>query len=49
MDLSDDLNIYVLRSQEYDYVHFSHMVSGWAGVWAAGKSLSGLYLRNCKV
>ena len=27
-------------------VLFSPMVSGWAG---GGKSLSGLYLRNCKV
>ena len=30
-------------------VLFSHMVSGGAGGWAAGKSLSGLYLRNRKV
>ena len=34
-------------------VLFSPMVSGWVGVWlggrAAGKSLSGLYLRNRKV
>ena len=30
-------------------VLFSPMVSGWMGGWAAGKSLSGLYLRNCKV
>ena len=30
-------------------VFFSPMVSGWAGGWAAGKSLSGLYLRNRKV
>ena len=28
---------------------FSPMVSGWVGEWAAGKRLSGLYLRNCKV
>ena len=30
-------------------VLFSPMVSGWAGGQAAGKSLSGLYLRNHKV
>ena len=30
-------------------VLFSPMVSGWAGGWATGKSLSGLYLRNRKV
>ena len=30
-------------------VLFSPMVSGWVGRWAAGKSLSGLYLRNRKV
>ena len=30
-------------------VLFSPMVSGWAGGWVAGKSLFGLYLRNCKV
>ena len=30
-------------------VLFSPMVSGWAGGKAAGKSLSGLYLRNRKV
>ena len=30
-------------------VLFSLMVSGWAGGQAAGKSLSGLYLRNHKV
>ena len=30
-------------------VLFSPMVSGWAGGRAAGKSLSGLYLRNRKV
>ena len=31
-------------------VLFSPMVSGWVGGWAVGgKSLSGLYLRNCKV
>ena len=30
-------------------VLFSPMVSGWAGGWAAGKSLSGLYLGNLKV
>ena len=30
-------------------VLFSPMMSGWAGVRAAGKSLSGLYLRNRKV
>ena len=28
---------------------FSPMVSGWAVGWAAGNSLSGLYLRNRKV
>ena len=30
-------------------VLFSPMVLGWAGGWAEGKSLSRLYLRNCKV
>ena len=30
-------------------VLFSPMVSRWAGGRAAGKSLSGLYHRNCKV
>ena len=30
-------------------VLFSPMVFGWAGGRVAGKSLSGLYLRNCKV
>ena len=30
-------------------VLFSPTVSGWAGGWAAGNSLSGLYLRNRKV
>ena len=30
-------------------VLFSPMVSGWAGGQAAGRSLSGLYLRNHKV
>ena len=30
-------------------VLFSPMVSGWAGGRVAGKSLSGLYLRNRKV
>ena len=30
-------------------VLFSPVVSGWAGWWASGKSLSGLYLRNRKV
>ena len=30
-------------------VLFSPMVSGWLGGRAAGNSLSGVYLRNCKV
>ena len=30
-------------------VLFSHMVSGWVGGLVAGKSLSGLYLRNREV
>ena len=30
-------------------VLFSPMVSGWVDGWAAGKSLSSLYLRNHKV
>ena len=27
-------------------VLFSALVSGWVGLWAVGKGLSGLYLRN---
>ena len=49
--------IFEVYYKQMHIAHYSPMVSGWAGghpvgqagVRAAGKSLSGLYLRNCKV